>query len=312
MNKAKAVTAIISGVFACLYAGLSIADKNTQNTISDNKSQLKSLSNVTPITYTEPTYQDKAPSAIFLFGEYTVSCAPDFFHATGKRTRKTETEVNTVNNNESEETVTTCTETTVATTSETTAVSTTTTTSTAVATAPPVTEPAPAPAVTEAPAVQQETPQTAPVQEQPTEPVATEPVTVEPAVPVSEEEVQSQPEDTYSEPVIPISDAEYIMLCNAVAHEAGSSWIGLYEKAYVAEVIMNRVNSSLFPSTIYDVLTAPYQFTGAEDYVNLGYFTSDVTESVKEAVLLYFTEPQSFTQGYLYFYGDGTSNYFRQ
>lgn len=110
---------------------------------------------------------------------------------------------------------------------------------------------------------------------------------------------------------LPISESDFILLCNVVAHEAGSYWIGSYEKAYVAEVVMNRVYSPLYPNTVYGVLTQPYQFSGSSAYVNLGTYSGYVTESVKEAVRLYFTEPDSFTQGYMSFYGDGIRNYFR-
>ena len=74
---------------------------------------------------------------------------------------------------------------------------------------------------------------------------------------------------------------------------------------------MNRVASPLYPNTIYGVLTQPYQFSGSGGYVNLGTYSGNVTEAVKEAVMLYFTEPDSFTQGYFSFYGDGIRNYFR-
>jgi hypothetical protein len=110
--------------------------------------------------------------------------------------------------------------------------------------------------------------------------------------------------------VLPITDEEYIILCNAVANEAGSDWISVYDKARVVEVIMNRVNSGLFPNTIYGVLAQPYQFEGSYNYVNLGTFSGYVNESVKEAVNLYFSSPESFSEGYLYFYGDGYQNYF--
>ena len=163
----------------------------------------------------------------------------------------------------------------------------------------------------------------------------TAPIPEETAPPVVEEEYydyeepaeEPEPTPTYvevqeeepvvEEPVVeeqgglPISDSDYILLCNAVANEAGSNWIGNYEKAYVVEVIMNRVNSPLFPNTIYNVLTQRYQFSGASTYVNLGTYSNKVTQSVKDAVTLYFTEPQSFTQGYFYFQGDGLRNYFR-
>ena len=133
---------------------------------------------------------------------------------------------------------------------------------------------------------------------------------------IEEPEVIDVPVEEVPAPVLveesslPISDQDFILLCNAVANEAGSNWISNYDKACVVEVIMNRVNSAYFPSTIYNVLTQRNQFTGASRYVNLGTYSSYVTQSVKDAVTLYFSEPQSFTQGYLYFYGDGRRNYF--
>lgn len=107
-----------------------------------------------------------------------------------------------------------------------------------------------------------------------------------------------------------ISYYEYIMLCNCVAHEAGSEWINVYEKAKVVEVIMNRVQSDVFPNTIYDVLTQNGQFVGVWEYVEMSDFSSQVTESVINAVDLYFSNPSQFNHGYLYFEGDGTTNYF--
>lgn len=130
-------------------------------------------------------------------------------------------------------------------------------------------------------------------------------------VEVTEEpEVWTEVEEVSDSGSLPISDEEYIILCNAVAHEAGCSWISETDKAYVVEVIMNRVNSPKFPNTIYDVLTQPGQFSGSYGYVNLGTYSSYVTQSVKDAVTLYFTEPESFTQGYIGFWGDGYRNHF--
>lgn len=109
---------------------------------------------------------------------------------------------------------------------------------------------------------------------------------------------------------LPITDEEYILLCNCVANEAGSDWIDVYEKGKVVEVIMNRVNSPLYPNTIYEVITAPYQFTGSENYAYLTTYSGYVTDMVKESVDLYFNEPFSFTHNYFGFYGDGYQNHF--
>ena len=137
-------------------------------------------------------------------------------------------------------------------------------------------------------------------------------------------EAQQETTETYVEPVtepvvidveteedsLPITDEEYILLCNAVAHEAGCNWICTEDKAKVVEVIMNRVSSPKFPNTIYGVITQPYQFSGSSTYANLNTYSSHVTQSVKDAVTLYFKENGSFTQGYIGFWGDGYSNHF--
>ena len=187
---------------------------------------------------------------------------------------------------------------------------------------PPAPAPAPTEAYTEATTVETEleteaptteyvyvAPATEDTTEAPTEEEVTEPVTeaVTEAPTEADEVIDVTVDETSS---LPITDAEYIILCNAVAHEAGCNWIDEYDKAKVVEVIMNRVNSSRFPNTIEAVLTQPYQFSGSSSYVYLGTYSAYVTPSVKNAVTLYFTEPESFTHGYLSFYGDGYRNYF--
>ena len=106
-----------------------------------------------------------------------------------------------------------------------------------------------------------------------------------------------------------LTDYEYIMLCNAVAYEAGSDWIPTSEKAKVAEVIMNRVASPEFPDTIYDVLTQEGQFVGVWNYVTLTDYSYKVTEDVKSAVNMAL-ESGYINHGYLFFEGDGTQNHF--
>ena len=108
-----------------------------------------------------------------------------------------------------------------------------------------------------------------------------------------------------------ISDSDYILLCNCVAHEAGSLSIPASEKAKVVEVIMNRVESGSFPDSIYDVVTQQGQFAGASGYANLGAYSSQVNDSVKAGVDEYFANQSSYQHGYLYFHGDGRQNYFR-
>lgn len=124
-------------------------------------------------------------------------------------------------------------------------------------------------------------------------------------------------EETYCEPVevtecsdtvyqYDISEIDRIMLCNLVAHEYGSDWVSVSEKAKVVAVVMNRVNSDLFPNTVYEVITQPNQFSG---YIAQDSYTSKVTDSVIESVDYYFNHVSEFGS-YLYFEGDGTYNYF--
>ena len=109
---------------------------------------------------------------------------------------------------------------------------------------------------------------------------------------------------------IGVTDSDYILLCNAVAHEAGSNGISTYNKALVVEVIMNRVNSPSYSNSVYGVLTEPNQFTGAWGYVNLGTYSYQVTDDVKNAVTYYFNNPGEFCHGYFSFWGDGYQNHF--
>ena len=147
----------------------------------------------------------------------------------------------------------------------------------------------------------------APVKDEPeTEPETEAPAETEPVA----EEPEEEPAEENSGYAVQVSDDEYIMLCNVVGHEYGSDWVPVEEKALVVEAVMNRVNSPLYPNTIYDVLTQPYQFSGLEWTLNYGGFTYQVTDSVKAAVDLYLTHPEQFQHGYTSFWGDGSANHF--
>jgi len=110
---------------------------------------------------------------------------------------------------------------------------------------------------------------------------------------------------------ITVTQNEYYMLCNVLAHEYGADWVPVEEKALIIETIMNRVNSPLFPNTIYEVLMQKGQFPGLQKLIELGTFSSQVTDSVKAAVDLYLSDPSQFNHGYLFFSGDGKRAYFR-
>ena len=103
-----------------------------------------------------------------------------------------------------------------------------------------------------------------------------------------------------------ITETERIMLCNLVGREYGSDYVSVEEKAKVVAVVMNRVNSTEFPDTVYDVLTQPNQFPG---YIPSDSYSYQVTDSVIQAVDYYFNHSSEYGS-YLYFEGDGTWNYF--
>lgn len=108
-----------------------------------------------------------------------------------------------------------------------------------------------------------------------------------------------------------ITDVERIYLCNVVGTEYGSDGVSLYDKACVVATVMNRVHDGGWtngkPSTIYNVLTAPYQYNPA---YAVPYYRYNVTQSVIDSVEYYFQHQDEFPH-YTSFCGDGRRNYFR-
>ncbi|MGN1412396.1 MAG: cell wall hydrolase [Oscillospiraceae bacterium] len=87
---------------------------------------------------------------------------------------------------------------------------------------------------------------------------------------------------TYEEPeyyngfagTLQYTDKDFLALCNAVQHEVGNC--SAQSKKMVASVIVNRALSGKFPSSMYEVITQPNQFTGISAYVNrTDYATED-------------------------------------
>jgi hypothetical protein len=108
-----------------------------------------------------------------------------------------------------------------------------------------------------------------------------------------------------------VTEEERIYLCNTVAYEYGSDWVPLYDKACVVATVMNRVRdggwTNGLPSTVYNVLTAPYQYNPV--YAT-PYYSYNVTQSCIDAVEYYFEHQNEFPH-YTSFWGDGRYNYFR-
>lgn len=152
-----------------------------------------------------------------------------------------------------------------------------------------------------------------------TEKIVEEPVAEAPAEEPAPTDAATPETETQSNEEQPayaayVSYTDYLMICNVVGHEYGADWVDIAEKALVAEVIMNRVSSSAFPSTVEQVLVAPNQFSGAQSwavyYAHQGQYSPWVTESTKTAVNYYFEHISDYQHGYLYFCGDGWRNYF--
>lgn len=100
-----------------------------------------------------------------------------------------------------------------------------------------------------------------------------------------------------------VADYDRQLLAEIVWHEAGSSWISQYNKAKVAAGVMNRVNDSRFPSTVYGVLTQRGQFTG--------YWPGccSPTQDCYDAVDYYFNHTDEFNSDNSW-WGDGRQNHF--
>ena len=100
-----------------------------------------------------------------------------------------------------------------------------------------------------------------------------------------------------------VSDYDRRLLAEIVQHEAGSNWITQYNKAKVVAGVMNRVNDSRFPSTVYAVLTSPNQFTGYWPGCNTP------SQACYDAVDYYFSHMNEFN-GDNSWWGDGYQNHF--
>ena len=125
---------------------------------------------------------------------------------------------------------------------------------------------------------------------------------------VTEQDVeQVKEQDNYP------TESERILLANLVGREYGSDYVSVEEKAKVVAVVMNRVNSPQFPNNIWDVIHQSGQFedcyTSCWDLSN-AYYSYQVTDSVVQAVDYYFNNTWAFDSNIMYYYGDGSYNYF--
>lgn len=109
--------------------------------------------------------------------------------------------------------------------------------------------------------------------------------------------------------VISYTDKEFEMLCYVLQGEVGNC--SEESKIAVANVIINRVKSSLFPNSIEGVLTAPNQFTAISGYYNRTKTPSKNTIDCAKRAL----EGEDNTNGAIYYYapkycGGSTASWF--
>lgn len=104
-------------------------------------------------------------------------------------------------------------------------------------------------------------------------------------------------------PIISYTDQDLDLLARLVTAEAGGE--PLEAQVGVAAVVLNRVQSSKFPNSIYDVIYAPNQFSPVRN----GWINKPATTTAIKAAetALQGSDP---TNGALYFFDNTASNSF--
>lgn len=109
-------------------------------------------------------------------------------------------------------------------------------------------------------------------------------------------EPQIEPQETTDEPESIWSDSDKLMLAKMTMAEAeGESLEG---KCLVARVILNRIESEAFPSTVYDVISQRSQFTS---FVNGRYDNAEPSDEVWQAIAMVCDEGWDESEGALFF-----------
>ena len=100
-----------------------------------------------------------------------------------------------------------------------------------------------------------------------------------------------------------IDSYSYQLLAELIEHEAGCSWISIYDKAHIAAAVMNRVYDIRFPDTVYNNLIDQSQFPG--------YYPGCIIPSVSayEALDYYLAHSNEFDNSNSW-YGTGVENIF--
>ncbi len=102
-----------------------------------------------------------------------------------------------------------------------------------------------------------------------------------------------------------VSNEELIMLAKTVAKEAGDC--SYTQKAYVVWTVLNRVDSSEWPNTVYENLVKPNQFA----YYSWKDYRDDHYQVVCDVVAAWENGGERpLPSDYQYFWGDGWRNHF--
>lgn len=64
-----------------------------------------------------------------------------------------------------------------------------------------------------------------------------------------------------STPVVPYTEEDLDLLARLITAEMGASWVSDEIQLYVGSVVLNRMQHSLFPDTLYDVIYAKGQYS---------------------------------------------------
>lgn len=94
---------------------------------------------------------------------------------------------------------------------------------------------------------------------------------------------------------LPVSMEEYEMLCKIVTTEANTE--DIEGQMLIANVVMNRVKSDIFPNSVEEVILSPGQFDPVENGV---FYKTEPTDEAKEAVIRALSGEDA-SQGALYF-----------
>ena len=131
---------------------------------------------------------------------------------------------------------------------------------------------------------------------------------------VTDDDIQNEYQNIIAASELSIIKDDYILICNAVAQEAGSDVITVAEKELIVEVIMNRLNNTAIFEDQYDIYTVIKEegaFSNSNRYIDLKVYSDLVTNDVITAVKNYLQNAYNYKDGYLYFCAGGDGhNYF--